>query len=61
MNSAAELTRDRDRRLLNQQLFPFSFVKCSCELGCLVCAHTGFVSRAEAKQHRDPARAGHCR
>ena len=52
-----ELTRDRERRLVNQKAFPRSFVSCSCEQGCLVCAHTGLVSRAEAKQlgHREPA------
>jgi hypothetical protein len=52
-----ELTRDRERRLLNQSAFPRSFVSCSCEQGCLVCAHTGLVSRAGAKQfaHREPA------
>jgi hypothetical protein len=57
MTAVDELTRDRERRLLNQSAFPRSFVSCSCERGCLVCAHTGLVSRAEAKQfgHRDPA------
>jgi hypothetical protein len=52
-----ELTRDRERRLVNQSAFPRSFVSCSCEQGCLGCAHTGLVSRAEAKQlgHREPA------
>jgi hypothetical protein len=57
MTPVDELTRDRDRRLLNQSAFPRSFVSCSCERGCLLCAHTGLVSRAEAKQvhHRDPA------
>jgi hypothetical protein len=52
-----ELTRDRERRLLNQSAFPHSFVSYSCEQGCLMCAHTGLVSRAEAKQfgHREPA------
>jgi len=58
MTPVDELTRDRERRLLNQSAFPRSFVSCSCERGCLLCAHTGLVSRAEAKQqsgHRDPA------
>ena len=58
MTPIDELTRDRERRLLNQSAFPRSFVSCSCEQGCLLCAHTGLVSRAEAKQqsgHRDPA------
>jgi hypothetical protein len=58
MTPVDELTRDRERRLLNQSAFPRSFVSCSCEQGCLLCAHTGLVSRAEAKQqsgHRDPA------
>ena len=57
MTPVDELTRDREQRLLNQSAFPRSFVSCSCERGCLVCAHTGLVSRAEAKQfgHRDPA------
>jgi hypothetical protein len=52
-----ELTRDRERRLVNQSAFPRSFVSCSCEQGCLVCAHTGLVSRAEAKQFAHPDRA----
>jgi hypothetical protein len=60
MTPVDELRRDRKRRLLNQRAFPLSFVSCSCERGCLVCAYTGLVSRAEAKQigHRDlpPAR-----
>ena len=56
MNTVNELTRDRERRL-NQSGFPRSFVSCSCERGCLVCAYTRLVSRAEAKQigDRDPA------
>jgi hypothetical protein len=45
-----ELRRDRDRRLLNQRAFPKYFVRCSCSSGCAVCAHTMFVSKAEAKQ-----------
>ena len=58
MTPVDELTRDRERRLLNQSEFPRSFVSCSCARGCLLCAYTGLVSRAEAKQigHRDPAR-----
>ncbi len=40
-----ELTRDRERRLLNQSAFPRSFVHCSCERGCLLCAYSGLVSR----------------
>jgi hypothetical protein len=57
MTPVDELTLDRERRLLNQSAFPRSFVNCSCEQGCVLCAHTGLVSRAEAKQsgHRDPA------
>ena len=57
MTPVDEPTRDREQRLLNQSEFPRSFVSCSCEQGCLVCAHTGLVSRAEAKQsgHREPA------
>jgi hypothetical protein len=57
VNAVNELTRDRERRLLNQRAFPLSFIDCSCERGCLVCAYTGLVSRAEGKQigHRDPA------
>jgi len=49
-----ELTRDRERRLVNQSAFPRSFVSCSCEQGCLVCAHTGLVSRAEAAEQNRP-------
>jgi hypothetical protein len=57
MTPVDELTRDRERRLLNQSEFPRSFVSCSCERGCLLCAYTCLVSRAEAKQvgHRDLA------
>jgi hypothetical protein len=50
MTPVDELTRDRERRLLNQTAFPRSFVNCSCEGGCVVCAYTGLVSRAESKQ-----------
>jgi hypothetical protein len=50
MTPVDELTRDRERRLLNQTAFPRSFVNCSCEAGCVVCAYTGLVSRAESKQ-----------
>jgi hypothetical protein len=57
VNTAPDLKRDRERRLLNQNAFPFSFVKCSCERGCLVCAYTGLVSRAESKQVGHPAPA----
>jgi hypothetical protein len=57
MTLVDELTSDRERRLVNQSAFPRSFVSCSCDRGCLLCAHTGLVSRAEAKQlgHGDPA------
>jgi hypothetical protein len=59
VNTVTELTRDHERRLLNQRAFPSYFVNCSCERGCPVCAYTGLVSRAERKQmgHRDPAPA----
>jgi hypothetical protein len=57
MTPVDELTRDREQRLLNQRAFPRSFVSCACEQGCLLCAHTGLVSRAEAKQFADPDRA----
>ena len=50
MNTPLELARDYERRLLNQRAFPKHFVKCSCRLGCAVCANTRFVSKAEAKQ-----------
>jgi hypothetical protein len=57
VNSDPELRRDRERRLHNQRAFPLSFVTCACERGCLLCAHTGLVSRAESKltAHREPA------
>ena len=62
MNTSAELTRDRNRRLLNQRAFSSCFVSCQCERGCLVCADTGLISRVEAKLllHRDfdPPRPG---
>ena len=50
MNVAAEVERDRQRRLLNQRSFPGSFVTCPCEGGCLLCAYTGLISKAEAKR-----------
>jgi hypothetical protein len=53
MNAVEEVARDRERRLRNQRAFPFSFVDCSCDDGCLLCAYTGLVSRAEAKQMGD--------
>jgi hypothetical protein len=57
MSPDDELMRDRERRLVNQSAFPQFFVSCSCEQGCLVCANTGLVSMAEAKQfgHCEPA------
>jgi hypothetical protein len=56
VNTVNELTRDHERRLLNQRAFPRYFVNCLCMQGCPVCAYTGLVSRAERKQtgHRDP-------
>ena len=38
------------RRLINQRRFRHYFVKCPCGRGCPVCAHTGLVSKAHAKQ-----------
>jgi hypothetical protein len=55
MNTPIEFTRDRERRLLNQRAFPKYFVRCACSSGCAVCAHTGLVSRAEAKQVGGPS------
>jgi hypothetical protein len=46
---ASEVNEDRRHRLVNQRLFRHYFVKCSCELGCSVCAYTGMVSKAHAK------------
>jgi hypothetical protein len=46
MSPDDELMRDRERRLVNQSAFPQFFVSCSCEHGCLACAHTGLVSMA---------------
>jgi len=50
MAVGTDLSRDRERRLLNQRAYPRSFVDCSCRQGCVVCAYTGLVSMAEAKQ-----------
>jgi hypothetical protein len=50
VNAVNDLTRDRERRLLNQLAFPRYFVNCPCERGCPVCAYTGLVSRAEGTQ-----------
>jgi hypothetical protein len=47
---AAEVDKDRSRRLVNQRQLPHSYVKCLCEGGCYVCAYTGLVSKAQAKQ-----------
>jgi hypothetical protein len=59
VNPANDVMRDRERRRLNQHAFRRHFVDCSCELGCPVCAYTGLVSRAEARQmgERDSALA----
>jgi hypothetical protein len=46
---ATEVDEDRRRRLANQRLFPTYFVKCACERGCYVCAHTGLVTKGHAK------------
>ena len=40
---------DRRDRLVNQRQFPHYYVKCSCEVGCHVCAHTCLVTKAHAK------------
>ena len=48
---ATEVNKDRRHRLVNQRLFRHYFVKCSCELGCSVCAYTGLVSKGHAKTH----------
>jgi hypothetical protein len=50
LGTIAELQQDRERRLRNQRVYPFSFVSCSCQRGCAVCAYTGLISRAEAKR-----------
>jgi hypothetical protein len=57
VNTATQLRRDHERRLHNQRAFPLSFVDCSCERGCLVCAYTGLISRAERKQMGHPEAA----
>jgi hypothetical protein len=57
VNTVTELTRDHERRLLNQRALPSYFVDCSCERGCPVCAYTGLVSRAERKQTGQPGPA----
>jgi anti-anti-sigma factor len=44
-----EVNQERRRRLGNQRRFRRYFVKCSCELGCSVCAYTGLVSKGHAK------------
>ena len=44
-----EVKADHQHRLINQRLFRHYFVKCSCELGCSVCAYMGLVSTADAK------------
>jgi hypothetical protein len=46
---ATELNDERSRRLVNQRQLPHCYVKCSCERGCSVCAHTGLVTKAHAK------------
>jgi hypothetical protein len=57
VNDIDEVGRDRELRLVNQSAFPLSFVDCECAGGCLLCAYTGLVSRAERKQMlaREPA------
>jgi hypothetical protein len=51
--TAGELSRDRELRLVNQRAYRAYFVNCSCERGCLVCAYTGLISRAERKQREN--------
>ena len=50
MTTTTDLKHDRMRRLVNQRRFPQYFVAYPCELGCLVCAYTGLVSKGHAKQ-----------
>jgi hypothetical protein len=54
MNSSDETRRDHERRRLNQQAFRRYFVDCLCVQGCPVCAYTGLVSSAQARQSGDP-------
>jgi hypothetical protein len=54
MNISDEMRRDHERRLLNQRAFRRYFVECSCVQGCPLCAYTGLVSSAEAKQVGQP-------
>lgn len=49
MTIPTELNAERRRRLANQREFPHFYVKCSCEHGCSVCAYTGLVTKAHAK------------
>ena len=50
MTIPTDSTVDHRRRLINQRRFRRYFVKCLCERGCPVCAYTGLVSKAHAKE-----------
>ena len=50
MSLTDDIGADRVRRLINQLAFRDCFVHCLCERGCAVCAHTGLVSKGEAKR-----------
>ena len=52
MTLTGEVNDERSRRLANQRQFPHFYVKCSCEQGCYVCARTGLVTKAHAKDTR---------
>jgi len=54
VNISDDTRRDRERRLLNQRAFRRYFVDCLCGQGCAVCAYTGLVSSAEARQVAQP-------
>jgi hypothetical protein len=42
---------ERRRRLANQRVFRYCYVRCSCEQGCYLCAYTGLVTKGHAKRH----------
>ena len=49
MITEPDVNADRRHRLVNQLRFPHYYVKCSCDGGCHVCAHTGLITKAHAK------------
>jgi hypothetical protein len=44
---------ERDRRRKVQRVYREHFTECTCSAGCARCAHTGLVSKGEARINAD--------